>query len=80
MRFFTKIQDQIKNPDNKDFSVRKETMYPKNFDKDDPQYRRYPEERIARLLTVSQVCWSFVVFWRVSFRILLLTGQIKDES
>ena len=32
MRFFTKIQDQIKNPDNKDFSVRKETMYPKNFD------------------------------------------------
>ena len=50
MRFFTKIQDQIKNPDNKDFSVRKETMYPKNFDKDDPQYRRYPEERITRLL------------------------------
>ena len=27
--FFTKIQDQIKNPDHQDFSLRKETMYPK---------------------------------------------------
>ena len=27
VRFFTKIQDQIKNPDNSDFSLRKETMY-----------------------------------------------------
>ena len=27
--FFTKIQDQIKNPDLQDFSLRKETMYPK---------------------------------------------------
>ena len=30
VRFFTKIQDQIKNPDHKDFSLRKETMYPKS--------------------------------------------------
>ena len=29
VRFFTKIQDQIKNPDHQDFSLRKETMYPK---------------------------------------------------
>ena len=29
VRFFTKIQDQIKNPDHKDFSLKKETMYPK---------------------------------------------------
>ena len=28
MRFFAKIQDQIKNPDHKDFSLRKETMFP----------------------------------------------------
>ena len=29
VRFFTKIQDQIKNPDHQDFSKGKETMYPK---------------------------------------------------
>ena len=29
VRFFTKIQDQIKNPDHQDFSLTKETMYPK---------------------------------------------------
>ena len=29
VRFFPKIPDQIKNPNHKDFSLRKETMYPK---------------------------------------------------
>ena len=29
--FFTKIQDQIKNPHHQDFSSRKETMYPKRM-------------------------------------------------
>ena len=29
VRFFTKIQDQIKTPDHQDFSLRKETVYPK---------------------------------------------------
>ena len=28
VRFFPKIPDQIKNPNHKDFSLRKETMYP----------------------------------------------------
>ena len=28
-RFVTKIRDQIKNSDHKDFSLRNETMYPK---------------------------------------------------
>ena len=32
VRFFAKIQDQIKNPDHKDFSLRKETMSPKVID------------------------------------------------
>ena len=27
-RFFTKIQDQVKNPDHWDFSLGKETLYP----------------------------------------------------
>ena len=29
MRFFAKIQDQIKNLDHNDFLLRKETMFPK---------------------------------------------------
>ena len=31
VRFFTKIQDPIKNPDRQDFSLREETFYPKKY-------------------------------------------------
>ena len=63
VRFFTNIQDQIKNPDHEDFSSRKETMYPKkglfllsisietthNID----AYRR---KKTTRPMTLLQVC------------------------
>jgi len=44
-----------------------------------PQYQRHQRERITGLLTMLQVCWSFIVFWMVSSRILLYTGQMQDE-
>ena len=46
-----------------------------HFHRNDPQYRRYPGERITRLLMMLQICWSFILLWTVSSRILR-----EDES
>ena len=50
-----------------------------HFRRNYPQYRRYPGERITRLLNMLRVWWSFIVFSTVSFRILLYTGQMKTS-
>ena len=78
--FFTKVvQDQIKNLDHKDFSLRKETMYPKrdyfSFISIETTHNidRSPEIRITRLSTVLQVCWSFIVFW-------MIVGEPNDDK
>ena len=61
--FFTKIQDQIKNPDHQDFALRKETMNPKRdyckvfggvFVK--RKKRKETEEKITEVFSVIQVC------------------------
>ena len=78
VHFFTKIQDQTKNLDHEDFSLRKEQwskfkkgLFFIHFHRNDPQYWGYPGERITRLLTMLKVCWSFTVFWAISSKILL---------
>ena len=58
VRFLTKIQDWIKNPDHYDFSSRKETMYPR---KDYFSFISIETTHdifviITLLLTMSQVC------------------------
>ena len=59
--FFTKIQDQIKNPDHQDFSLRKETMYPKRdyckvfegvFVKRERKKRKETEEKLPKCLVL----------------------------
>ena len=64
VRFFSKIQDQIKIPDHQDFSLRKETMYPKRdyckvFEgvfMMRKKKRKETEEKITELFSVIQVC------------------------
>ena len=85
LRFFTKIQDQIKNPDHQDFSLGKETMYPQkdyfftHLHRKDPQYRRYPGERITRLLTMLKVA-DLSLCSDDQVKDTVLNGPNEDES
>ena len=64
VHFFPKIQDQIKIPHHQDFSLRKETMYPKRdyckvfegvFVKRKKKGKE-TEEKITKVFSVIQVC------------------------
>ena len=63
VRFFTKIQDQIKNPDHQDFPLRKETMYSKReyckvfgevFGQEKKKKRKETEEKLPKCLVLSK--------------------------
>ena len=59
VRFFTKIQDQIKNPDHQDFSLRKETIIVKcleGFSWREEKRKKKTEEKITEVFSVIQVC------------------------
>ena len=79
VRFFKTIRDKIKIKIRivrifrweKTRCTWKGIIFHCHFRRNDPQYRRYPRRRITPLLARLQVCWSFIVFWTVSFRILL---------
>ena len=59
VRFFTKIQDQIKNPDHQDFSLRKETIIVKSVwrgFREKKKKEKKTEEKITEVFSVIQVC------------------------
>ena len=57
VRFFTKIQDQIKNPDHQDFSLRKETIIVKSVwrgFREEKKKEKKTEEKIPKCLVLSK--------------------------
>ena len=87
VRFFTKIQDQIKKIwISRILSLRKETMYPKR-----DYYSFISVETTHNTDSIPEKeyhgcwqCWkftTFIVFWTVSLRaLLLIDGPNEDES
>ena len=76
VRFITKIQDQIKNPDHQDFSSRKETMYPKKY-----YFHSFSQKR-PTLSTLTIKAASLLIFHcilTIISRILVWTGQMKTN-
>ena len=57
VRFFTKIQDQIKNPDHQDFSLRKETIIVKcleGFSWREEKRKKKPKKKLPKCLVLSK--------------------------